>query len=77
MAAIANDSGLDLNVVSKGLQSKLPPYARPVFIRLLEKVDTTGKYRISVNIHVGSFINHIKGSCLVCLINTFVQLTLS
>ena len=47
MAAIANDSGLDLNVVSKGLQSKLPPYARPVFIRLLEKVDTTGKYRIS------------------------------
>ena len=43
MAAIANDTELDLNVVCKKLQESLPAYARPLFIRLLHTVDTTGK----------------------------------
>ena len=44
MAAIASDPDLDLNHISKQLQLKLPAYARPVFVRLLQKVNTTGMY---------------------------------
>lgn len=47
MAAILDhEKTLDLNVVADGLKKSLPAYARPVFIRLLSKVDMTGTYKL-------------------------------
>ena len=43
MAAIADPKAkVDPNVLYQELQKVLPPYARPVFLRLLPQVDTTG-----------------------------------
>lgn len=43
MAAIADPKAeLDPKVLYQELQKVLPPYARPVFLRLLPQVDTTG-----------------------------------
>jgi hypothetical protein len=30
----------------EGLVSQLPPYARPVFVRLVDSVDVTGTYKL-------------------------------
>lgn len=44
MAAIADPKAkVNPNVLYQELQKVLPPYARPVFLRLLPQVDTTGK----------------------------------
>jgi solute carrier family 27 fatty acid transporter 1/4 len=44
MAAIVDvNHKVDLDQLYKDLQKSLPSYARPVFIRLLEKVDVTGE----------------------------------
>ena len=44
MATIVDEAGnLDLESLYKALQKSLPPYARPVFIRLASSVDTTGE----------------------------------
>ena len=42
MAAIASAPCLDLCYVYKQLSLKLPVYARPVFIRIMEALDMTG-----------------------------------
>lgn len=43
MAAIADPHGqLSPNVLYQELQKVLAPYARPIFLRLLPQVDTTG-----------------------------------
>ena len=42
MAAILA-AQIDLNGLALHLKSQLPPYARPLFIRLIENVDRTGK----------------------------------
>lgn len=43
MAAIADPKAkLNPKVLYQELQKVLPPYARPVFLRLLPQVDTTG-----------------------------------
>ena len=43
MAAIADiNQTLDLNQLKTDLQKSLPVYARPVFLRLLNKLDMTG-----------------------------------
>lgn len=43
MAAIADPkSKLNPNALYQELQKVLPPYARPIFLRLLPQVDTTG-----------------------------------
>lgn len=43
MAAIADPTAkVNPNVLYQELQKVLPPYARPVFLRLLPQVDTTG-----------------------------------
>ena len=45
MAAIVDeDRNLDLQELTSALQRSLPAYARPVFLRLLNEVDTTGDY---------------------------------
>ncbi|KAL0609635.1 Long-chain fatty acid transport protein 1, partial [Plecturocebus cupreus] len=47
MAAIADpQSLLDPNVMYQELQKVLAPYARPMFLRLLPQVDTTGTFKI-------------------------------
>lgn len=43
MAAIADPNGqLSPNALYQELQKVLAPYARPIFLRLLPQVDTTG-----------------------------------
>ncbi|CAG7784899.1 unnamed protein product [Allacma fusca] len=47
MAAVADPEGeVDLAVLAKGLKSSLPPYARPVFIRIIEKMELTGTFKL-------------------------------
>ncbi|NXV37924.1 S27A1 protein, partial [Rissa tridactyla] len=47
MAAIADPTAkVNPNVLYQELQKVLPPYARPVFLRLLPQVDTTGTFKI-------------------------------
>ena len=43
MATIVDEhNNLDLLSLTRALQKSLPPFARPVFIRLTHAVDTTG-----------------------------------
>ena len=43
MAAILDeDHSIDLDAMYKDMVKMLPAYARPLFIRLLQHVDTTG-----------------------------------
>ncbi|XP_010777933.1 long-chain fatty acid transport protein 1 [Notothenia coriiceps] len=47
MAAIAHTGGqFDLDAFFIAVQKALPPYARPVFLRLMPSVDTTGTFKI-------------------------------
>ncbi|KAF3700058.1 Long-chain fatty acid transport protein 1 [Channa argus] len=47
MAAIANTTGcFDWNSFLQKVQLALPPYARPVFLRISPHVDTTGTFKI-------------------------------
>ncbi|KAK7095529.1 long-chain fatty acid transport protein 1-like [Littorina saxatilis] len=47
MAAIVDeDRSLDLQKMTLALQRSLPPYARPVFVRLMKEVDTTGTFKL-------------------------------
>ncbi|NXY89146.1 S27A1 protein, partial [Alcedo cyanopectus] len=47
MAAIADPTAkVNPTVLYQELQKVLPPYARPVFLRLLPQVDTTGTFKI-------------------------------
>ncbi|XP_074836258.1 long-chain fatty acid transport protein 1 isoform X3 [Carettochelys insculpta] len=47
MASIADPKAkLSPNAMYQELQKVLPPYARPVFLRLLPQVDTTGTFKI-------------------------------
>ena len=43
MAAIVDQNeNLDLSQLNRELQRTLPPYARPLFIRLIKEADLTG-----------------------------------
>lgn len=47
MAAIADTTGnFDCEAFLRGVQHALPPYARPVFLRISPQVDTTGTFKI-------------------------------
>ncbi|XP_077986704.1 long-chain fatty acid transport protein 4-like [Glandiceps talaboti] len=47
MAAIVDDTNtLDLSILSHDLKQQLPSYARPMFLRLMESVDTTGTFKL-------------------------------
>ncbi len=44
MAAIVDENqSIDLDDMYKNMVKMLPAYARPLFVRLLQKADTTGK----------------------------------
>ena len=43
MAAIYDpDEEVDIKILEKEITAKLPSYARPIFIRLVKKLDITG-----------------------------------
>lgn len=45
MAAIVDESrSIDLVALRRDLHKSLPAYARPIFIRLMDEVDTTGNF---------------------------------
>lgn len=45
MAAILDpDRTTDFKALAKGIRKALPSYARPIFIRILSKVDLTGTF---------------------------------
>lgn len=46
MAAIQTDSSIDFEKLCEGLKKDLPSYARPIFIRLVKKLDITGTYKL-------------------------------
>jgi citronellyl-CoA synthetase len=49
MAALVLEEGtasLDLNSFSQHVNTELPPYARPVFLRILPAMDTTGTFKM-------------------------------
>lgn len=66
MAAIADPHGqLSPNALYQELQKVLAPYARPIFLRLLPQVDTTGaasRLSVCLSICVCWFSNHL----LIC-----------
>lgn len=45
MAAIVPGLGFDLSAFRRHAHANLPPYARPVFVRLCETIDTTGTFK--------------------------------
>ncbi|HEX3937127.1 MAG TPA: long-chain-acyl-CoA synthetase [Xanthobacteraceae bacterium] len=45
MAAIAADSALDLAGLRAHLARRLPDYARPLFLRLVDRIDTTASFK--------------------------------
>jgi fatty-acyl-CoA synthase len=45
MAAIVADGPLDFTQLRKHLASQLPAYARPLFLRLRDKIDATGTFK--------------------------------
>ena len=42
------DNSLDLKKLYKDMQKALPAYARPVFIRIVKEVDTTGNQQLHI-----------------------------
>lgn len=47
MAAILDpDNNVDLNYLGEGIKKGLPSYARPIFLRTLDKLDMTGTYKM-------------------------------
>jgi solute carrier family 27 fatty acid transporter 1/4 len=50
MAAIFDPDGtLSLSLLAEGTKKALPFYARPIFIRILKKLDMTGTYKLKKN----------------------------
>ncbi|CAH0557667.1 unnamed protein product [Brassicogethes aeneus] len=50
MAAILDPEGsVDLKQLAEGVKRALPSYARPIFIRILQKLDMTGTYKLKKN----------------------------
>lgn len=42
------DNSLDLDKLARDLAKDLPAYARPIFIRVMNKLDMTGKFTPSL-----------------------------
>jgi fatty-acyl-CoA synthase len=46
MAAITAGAGFDLVALADSLAKNLPPYARPVFLRLQPEMEITGTFKL-------------------------------
>nr|CAD7405596.1 unnamed protein product [Timema cristinae] len=47
MAAIVDEEGvLNISSLADGLRKQLPPYARPLFLRVLATLPITGTYKL-------------------------------
>jgi fatty-acyl-CoA synthase len=47
MATVVSEDELDLDALRKHLIDRLPPYARPLFLRIRTSVDMTGTFKYS------------------------------
>ena len=66
MAAIVTGEGFDLAALAAHVNASLPPYARPVFLRLQHEIETTGtfKYRKSDLVEQGFDPAKVEGEPL-------------
>lgn len=46
VAILDTDNTLNLDVLDENLKKMLPAYARPLFVRIIEKVPLTGTYKL-------------------------------
>lgn len=78
MVAVVCDGGVDLDGFRRHLTTRLPEYARPVFVRLLSEIETTGTFKPKKQdlVHVGFdpcrtadalFVNHRETDAFVPL----------
>jgi len=77
MAAIADPNGtLDLDALAIGVTKNLPPYARPLFVRILKEVELTGTYKLrKVDYQKEGFdINKIKDKMYFFTNSKFIPL---
>ncbi|XP_014241638.1 long-chain fatty acid transport protein 1-like [Cimex lectularius] len=49
LAIVDTEKQLDLDNLYKGLEKNLPSYARPIFVRVMEKLPFTGTFKIQKN----------------------------
>jgi len=49
MAAIVADGALDVGALRRHLRERLPPYARPLFLRLKERIEVTATFKQNKN----------------------------
>lgn len=47
MATLITENGLDLEAFRRHLTGRLPPYARPLFLRLRDSIEVTGTFKYS------------------------------
>lgn len=66
MAAIVAGEGFDMTALAAHVKASLPPYARPVFVRLQPEIETTGtfKYRKSDLVAQGFDPTKVEGDPL-------------
>ncbi len=69
MVALITREGFDLKTFKNHIEAKLPPYARPRFVRLLQHVETTGtfKYKKMDLIAGGYDPKKVKDPLFVCI----------
>jgi fatty-acyl-CoA synthase len=46
MAALVVGEGFDLSELRRTLLARLPPYARPVFVRIVQAIELTGTFKL-------------------------------
>ncbi len=49
MAAIVSDGALDFTGFRKHLARRLPPYARPLFLRIVPRIEATATFKHTKN----------------------------
>jgi len=68
MASLVADAGVDLDALYKHIENALPPYARPVFLRITSEAETTGtfKYKKTDLVKDGFDPSKIKDAVYMC-----------
>ena len=59
MAAIYDPNReVDIGKLGNAIKDRLPSYARPIFIRLVKKLDITGSFHGTVSLQLISYITY-------------------